>query len=395
MKISTKKIVAGIKRKLKFIVPKNSAYRPQGFYNTLLEYSENEKESGADVKLIYKDYDLELCLPDGLIDLFPFYYKPVLKSVQDYFIVEVPEGRIYSDNLFTVAIISSRNKLLGDISFQYSKSKLLQPDQGHIFKQTYFEDLKEIDGTVFNLATGGGGTNNYMHFLFDGVTRIHLLKKSGIFDQVDYFYVPSLKYDFQRDIFKLLGIESSRLISAEDVSHLKARKIVASTFPRGNTEIIPPWAIEFYREEVLPKISGPNDYPELLYVSRSDSGIRNVSNEEEVFNLLEKKGFKSFILSKLPLMEKAKLFNKARVVISTIGAGMGNVVFCKKDASVLEFFPPSYPLPHYADISLKLGLNYHYLLGDSETNAKNLHQAQRDHLNIDLKKLEEKLAMIL
>ena len=334
-------------------------------------------------------------VPPGLHKFFPVYYNPELKVSLDYFVLDIADGRIYTDNLFTVAIISEKNKLIGDVSFQYSNSKLLKPSESLIFQQKYFEDVKEIDGTVFNLCTGGGGTNNYMHFLFDGVSRIHLLKESGCFDQIDYFFVSSLKYDFQRDIFKLLGIDKSRCISADDVKHIKAKRVITSSFPRGTTDIIPKWAISFYRNEILPKLETNNDYPELIYVSRSDSSIRNVENEVELREYLGRKGFKTYELSKLPLLEKAKLFYKARVVISTIGAGLTNVIFCNSSTNVIEFFPSSYPLPHYADMAIKLNLKYYYLMSERPSTAKNLHQAQRDHITVNIDKLDDLLRNII
>jgi capsular polysaccharide biosynthesis protein len=394
--LSKKRISRFLEHHSKFLLPYNYKFQPKGIYLTSEDFIKSKENPDACLITIYKDYNLEMHLPEGLEEKFPSYYKPELKARLDYVVVEVPEGRIYQEDFHTVAIISRDNMLIGDISLQYWKSKVQPPEKALILKQTYFESPLELDGTVFNLCTGGGGKNNYAHFLLDSVSRIHLLKKSGLFDSVDYFFVPCLKYDFQRDIFKLLGIPASKLISGDEVKHVKAKKVITSTFPRGNTEIIPKWIIDFYRSELLDKLKVDNEYPELVYVSRSDSRIRNVENEGEIKSFLESKGFKCYELSSLSLLEKAKLFYNAKILVSTIGAGLTNNIFCNPEASIIEFFPPQFPMPHYADIALKLGLDHHYIIGTTSNKrvSNNLHLAQRDHVFIDLEQLDELIRKI-
>ena len=119
------------------------------------------------------------------------------------------------------------------------------------------------------------------------------MKKSGKFDEIDKFLVPSIRYDFQEDALKLLGITKDKIIEGDKVPHIKAKKLIASTAPRDTSVIIPAWVCEFYRESYLKADLLKDFEAPYIYIKRSDSGIRNVLNENEVEEMLSKYGFKA------------------------------------------------------------------------------------------------------
>ena len=66
------------------------------------------------------------------------------------------------------------NLILPQISFQQVKGNLKESRFNSVVKIGTPSFLKKIKGKVFNLCQGGSG-NNYFHFIFDIIPKIHLL----------------------------------------------------------------------------------------------------------------------------------------------------------------------------------------------------------------------------
>ncbi|MFW5700810.1 MAG: glycosyltransferase family 61 protein, partial [Cyclobacteriaceae bacterium] len=371
-------------------IPYNYHLKPIGLHES--------KVSNEAVKyqLVIDKYYNALKIPQDLFDILSDYDKPDYSSVTtDYYIAEMDEGRVFSGNVASVAIISRENKLVGDFSFGYKNGNLVDARQNNIFRQKYFTEPTYFDCTVFTMLTGGGGAINYAHFLIDSLSRIYLLKRSGKFDEVEKFLLPSLRYDFQENALKLLGIPKEKVIEGDKYQNIKAKKLIASTAPRGTSDIIPKWVGDFFREEFLKETHLKDFDAPNVYIKRSDSGMRNVLNEDETETMLAKYNFKSFELSKLSFIEKVSLFAKAKLVISVHGAGLANVMFCKPSSHFIEIFPKVFILTTYADLATKVGMGYSYLVCDTSKFADNAHDAQKVHVRIDINKLEEEIKNII
>jgi capsular polysaccharide biosynthesis protein len=368
----------------------NYSYKPSGIYQSAKIYAQAEASKGNTIfyKEIYSDLVSDLHISKELYDACSHYFKPNLSVKTTYVVVEVPGGRIHTDNATSIAIISADNRLIGDISFSYDYGRTTESSQNNIFKQKYFDKPFRLSGTVFTLLTGGSGINNYSHWLIDVLPRIHLLKESALYDQIDWFLVPSYRHDFQRDTLSLLGIGPEKIIEGDKYPHIEADRIVASTAPRGNDSIIPYWLCSYLRTSFM-AADLQFKYPPYIYLSRKDSKFRVVANEDELTDLLKKYNFETYILSELSFLEKINLFAGAQVVISATGAGMTNMVFCKKGTKIIELFNEGFVVGPFYDMSPKLGLDYHYIISKTGSKAKNLKQGQKEDLVVDLMQVKK------
>jgi capsular polysaccharide biosynthesis protein len=115
-------------------------------------------------------------------------------------------------------------------------------------------------------------------------------------------------------------------------------------------------------------------------------------NENEVFNVLEKYGFKKVKLSTLSFIEKIQLFQSAKVIVSPHGAGLTNIVFCNPATKVIELFPPTYLVPCFFIISQHMDLRYDGLVGEAVPieESRSIHS---DPIFIDIEKLKRKLSV--
>ena len=58
---------------------------------------------------------------------------------------------------------------------------------------------KKVRGTVLSLLSGGAANNNYFHWIYDVLPRLALCEKINFFDKIDYFLLPNLELNFQRE----------------------------------------------------------------------------------------------------------------------------------------------------------------------------------------------------
>jgi capsular polysaccharide biosynthesis protein len=64
-----------------------------------------------------------------------------------------------------------------------------------------------------------------------------------------------------------------------------------------------------------------------IYITRNDALTRRVVNEQEVIEELTKIGFEIFSLEGLSIVDQAKLFSMAKIVVAPHGAGLTNLDF--------------------------------------------------------------------
>ncbi|WP_266204805.1 glycosyltransferase family 61 protein [Pontibacter kalidii] len=382
-----------LKKILGRYVPHNTHYRPGDVCRINLEQLTANNPREIRVHPIYPGLTTELNISEDLYEACSEYWKPKKKVQTDYMVVEVPNGRIYTDNESSVAVVSQYNRLVENVSLSLTSGKVSEPNLNNIFEQRYFNPPVKYNGTVFSLLTGGAGLNNISHWFVDVLPRLHLLRESGLYDKVDWFYVPSTRYDFQRETLELLGIPQEKIIAGDKFPHIAADCIIASTAPRGNHTLVPKWLCDYLQEAFLPYAEEENELitPDTpyLYISRSDSKIRNILNEKELLEALEPYGFRSIVSSGLNIKEKIRLFSRAKVVLGATGAGLISMIFCKPGTKMIEIFNEGFVIEPFYDIATKIDLDYDYIICQGNKRVRNADQGQREHLVVETDKVVE------
>ncbi|GMK43314.1 hypothetical protein PghCCS26_04410 [Paenibacillus glycanilyticus] len=233
--------------------------------------------------------------------------------------------------------------------------------------------------------------NVYGHWFFDILPRFHLLERRGI--PIDYYVIGKLHYPFQYESLKTLNIPMDKLIEVSKPDfHIQARMLVVPAVPF-NLGKCPPWTSEYIGNgfKLNRKIHKKMEY-ERIYVSREDASARFVINEEEVMQLLTKKGFKKIVTSPMTMEEKVDIFSSARVVIAPFGSANINVAFCEPGATFIELAPNTINDNYFWKISCHANVDYYELLCDVEQPPK-AHSGV-DNIVVDLAKLERYLQMI-
>lgn len=82
--------------------------------------------------------------------------------------------------------------------------------------------------------------------------------------------------------------------------------------------------------------------------------------------LRQKNGFVAVTLDNLSIVEQAKIFNSAKVIVAPHGAALTNLVFCRKNTKIIEIFHPNYINVCFWALSNCVGLDYYYFIGEKK-----------------------------
>ena len=118
-----------------------------------------------------------------------------------YKIYKVENGRLYTDRVNDTAIIKN-NKIVEGPSFQFRtiNSQIVNTNvkENLVLSNGTPKLKKKIEGQVLSLLTGGGGNENYWHWMFDVLPRLGICESIINLDLIDFFLVPDNRKKFQR-----------------------------------------------------------------------------------------------------------------------------------------------------------------------------------------------------
>ena len=133
------------------------------------------------------------------------------------------------------------------------------------------------------------------------------------------------------EICKRLGIDQGRLLSFEKARGVIFKKAILPSNPMyywSKTEF------DFFRSLVGDELS-PKDK---IYLSRRRSS-RGPENEVDVEQTLQAEGYKIIFAEDLDFADQVDTFAKARMLVSSHGAGLTNTGFMSRGSGLVEMFP--------------------------------------------------------
>ena len=350
-------------------------------------------------KLIYGKIELKVDLNElkNLSKKKILKIKPDLNTSSDYYIYKILDGRIYTDNVENVAVISE-NYLLNKISYQQVLGELKDASENVVLYKGTSRFKKKYNGRVLSLLQGASG-NNYSHWILEMLPKIRMYSEHYSLDDLNYVYIPKIN-SFQKETLSVFGINEKQLIDSEKFRHIEAKELIVVDHPYyyggsiiEQNKYLPKWTIEWLRETYL-NCQKKFNANKRVFIDRSDSKYKHnqIINKIEVSNYLKSNNFTSYRLKELSFFEKIYLFKNADIILGVHGAGFANLAFCKPKTKVLEIRPYSYSNSIYEKISIINDLNHHLIQieslkdnkktnGDIYISLENLNNTLKEMLN--------------
>ena len=303
-------------------------------------------------------------------------------------------SRLYTNRIHDTAVIKN-NLLINKPSFQLRNNVNDDVTKNVVLKNGTPYKMRKLNGTTLSLLTGGGGNDNFFHWLFDVLPRIGITEKKINLQEIDYYLCPNLN-KWQLETLDLLGIKKNQCLSSVKYRHIKSDQIIVTTHPwqiskdvLKDIENLPIWISEWLKKKFLLHKSH-KDLPKKFYIDRSDSksnlkDFRYIINENELKSFLKDKGFEFVKLSELNFRDELKIFNNAETVVGLQGAGLTNLIWSNNKTKIIEL---------RSNLTNKL---YENLAKDNKINFDKLESTPKDHviadhygsIEVDIKKLEK------
>jgi len=314
----------------------------------------------------------------------------------NYKIYDIDGGRLYTDRIHNTAVLLD-NKIIEEPSFQlrYNGPFIYNANikDNFVNKKGTPRKLKKIDGTVLSMLTGGAGNENYWHWLFDVLPKLHLCNKIIDLNNIDFYLLPDHIKKFQIETLNHLNIYKDKRLSSEKFRHIKAKRLIVTDHPvsisKNPTEDImnmPIWISEWLKNKFLNKINRNNKKKiNKIYIDRgSDVSKRPlqrfISNESELKNYLYKNNFTSVKLHEINFIDQVQLFYDAECIVGLHGGGFANIVFSKPKTKVIELKGKHSGNP-IENLAKKNNLNYDSISVD--TKQKDPNQQGQIYIPID------------
>lgn len=199
------------------------------------------------------------------------------------------------------------------------------------------------------------GWRNYFHWLTQAMWTMHLYAPHTT--ERDVFVFPSPLMNRQAMI-ELTGLPSDQIHFLHKGATLRAQSVTAIDSCYGEYTFAPSPLLADFGQSILARTAAAQSGARHIFISRRDSPHRSMQNEAEVEEMLVARGFQSVTLSGLSLGQQAALFHGADTIVAAHGAGLSNVIFCRRGARVIELTPTSYMNQCFLKIGQTLGLNW-------------------------------------
>ena len=325
----------------------------------------------------------------------------------NYKIYKINSGRLYTDRIHDTAVILE-NKIIKGPSFQL---RFIRGPDAKIYNSNINDNivlkigtprrLRNLNGVVLSLLTGGAGNSNYWHWLFDVLPRLSLCSKIINLSEIDYFLLPDDIKKFQNETLDCLNISKHKRLSSVKFRHIKAKELIVTNHPFVISGVatedimnIPKWISQWLKDNFLKQniISNKKNIRK-IYIDRSNEtsdreAPRSIINEDEVKKYLLKDNFTTVKLHDIKFSDQVQLFYNADCIAGLHGGGFANLAFCKPGTKVVELTHANAGTA-IENLAKKNDLNYNSITVESKQAAKYNFAGQQGHIEIPISSLNK------
>ena len=350
-------------QKLKRAIKSKLGYFPTKVYTDVKHYSDScddnqvksiEKITSSEVFNLELPKFSNVALPDRF-DINHF------KLVPESYFAEIDNCTVGMVD-FRVGVITEDNGLILDLSPDHAK-KNIHPFLSHYNCKPQYT----LKGKTLVLAAPAG-KGNYYHWMFHVMGRLSVLKCLEIdLDSFDHVIVNKTFAKFQENALVDFGIDAKKITYIDNDQFVKVECGFYPSYLYFN-RMVPHFLKRHYLKGVninLPSTSK-------TYISRRNSSIRKLLNEEELVDFLVGKcGYKEVFMEDYSIQEQAVIMNNSSHVVTPHGAGVPNIIYCKAGTQILEILPYTWINVIYWIYAEFQALNYGVYMAGEETEEAN------------------------
>jgi len=324
--------------------------------------------------LLQDENKIKLAPPTLNVPVIPKIYQEVSeRKTPLQFIIRLDKGRAWGRN---GAVITKENVFLYELSREFGIKKHFS--EHSIYHSIFFKRSEYFDKKIALVTTAGADV--YYHWMLDILPRILLLKKAGLFTDIEAFIINYKNLPFQKETLRLLNINESEIIKCNNKGfHVTAKQLfVPSLVSQLNK--VNKYEINLLRKHFLVKDLTFKGFPR-IYISRRKANTRTVINEDELINYLKKLNFEILEMEEFTVSTQIQLFQRAKIIIGPHGSAFTNLVFSNPGTLFIELIPDTNIVPCFYNIAAQLYIKYY---GFISKGVPINNSCKNDNIQIDL-----------
>ncbi len=307
-----------------------------------------------------------------------FFQKPFEEHAET-FLAHIPRGKILGPG---GAVIVADGGLVDESLWTWND--WISNDRSQ--KSLKLPAAKKVTGTYYTVVSNYA--EGYPHWLMEVLPRLYGLEHLPFKTKPTIIFNRELN-GWQKETIRLMGFSDYPSIALND-SFLRPDELYMPSYV-GIPGTPHPEGCKWVKERIMKNVQQGGS-PARIYISRKLAKKRKVLNEDEVVATLSKYGFIEVAAEELPFAEQVALFARAESIVSSHGAGLGNLLFAPRGCKVLEILDRDYVNDHYYSLSGIMDLDYYYQLTSSVNADKGKSLTKgHDHIYIDIPTLENSL----
>jgi hypothetical protein len=223
-------------------------------------------------------------------------------------------------------------------------------------------------GQVISLSHPG--LSNYYHWVIETLPRLIQVEEKDI--KSSSILINKNAPSFVKESLKsVYGVADEQFKYTDQSTKYISTNVLVPPFTHERnaqtnwTNISNPDSLKLTRKLVLNRV-GINNYnsPTHVLISRKKARERRITNEDELMLHLAPIGFKQIFCEDLTFEQQVNLFRNVKVVISTHGAALSNLLFAPEQTTLIELFPKNRNIRDgvcFAQISAILNHNHSFV----------------------------------
>ena len=228
----------------------------------------------------------------------------------------------------------------------------------------------------------------FFHWVNDTLPKI-ILSKKFLNENYKLIIPKNLNRKFHKSFLKKYKKNIINLNRKNTFYKINDAILIPEISPSGNPR---PESLLDLRKEFKYLSSKTHVRNDKIYISRKHANRRSISNESELITFLKKENFKIYYFDKLTLKKQINLLSSSRLVVSIYGAALSNIIWMKKNSSILEFKPDNdIDTNCFFSYTSILDLNYYYLICKK---TKMLGSTKNSDYYVDINELKKVINII-